>query len=153
MASATALEYEEYASETGAAVRHVEEARGAPGRSRVTPKHRVVLQQPVGAPARRRQRSFSGLTLMVITAGLLLLVYVLFWVLALRGGYYREELRERVAQARLDQAELAAEKNRLRSTGLILRRAATELGMSPAADREYQRLPQARQVAREAASR
>jgi hypothetical protein len=91
----------------------------------------------------------EGVTVLAVIPGLFLLVYVLFWVFAMRGGYYRDNLKNRIQAVKIEQAELDAEKRSLQAPAYILRRASAELGMQPALDREYERERQTQQFAQE----
>jgi cell division protein FtsB len=106
-------------------------------------------------PAARRQRetartSLTGAVIFWILPVLGLLFYVSCSTLAITGAYYRDQLHSEIAALQVERMDLEAEKRRLQSPRLILRRAAVELGMTPAGDREYGRLPAEARVAREA---
>jgi hypothetical protein len=108
--------------------------------ARYQPRFRVVARK---APVRRRSPLLNPVYRTVALAvfpALFLLVYVLFWTLAMRGGYYKGQLQARLDALRIEQAELQVEKRRLQSPGLILHRAGKELGMQPAGNREYARV-------------
>jgi hypothetical protein len=117
------------------------------------PRYRVVARKPLVAARRRSaaRRSHPPLLLVAIP-GVCLLAYVLFWTLAMRGGYYRDQIRAEIKTLQIEQAELEAEKRRLQSPGFILHRAA-EIGMQRAEQREFAQLPAPQQVARHTVER
>jgi hypothetical protein len=106
--------------------------------ARYEPRFRVVTRKPLAAP-----RKLSGLSAlqraMLIGAvpALCLVAYVLFWTLAARGSYVKAQLQAQMKAVRTEQAELDAEKRRLQSPGMILDRAARELAMQPARQRQF----------------
>ncbi len=108
--------------------------------SRYRPRFRVVTRRPLPAPPLPADPMHRA-TLVAAVPALCLLAYVLCWTLAMRGGYYREQIRTEIQALRIEQAELEAEKRRLQSPGYILQRAAAELKMQPASVREFSELP------------
>lgn len=116
--------------------------------ARYRPRFRVVTRRPLAVARRTGSRLADSPWLLAILPGLCLLTYVVFWTLNLRGAYYREQLQQQIAAARIEQAELEAEKRRLQAPALVLDRAARELGMQPASRREFARLPVAQRLAR-----
>lgn len=105
-----------------------------------TPRFRVV-QRRSPAPARRRAlHPVQRALLLGAFPALLLLVYVLCWTLAMRGGYTKNALQAKIRETLIVQAELRAEKRRLQSPGPILERAVRELGMVPAGERHFVRV-------------
>jgi len=111
----------------------------APGseQAQYQPRYRVVTRKPM-VQARRRPKVSPlqrGLALAIIPA-ICLLVYVMFWTLAMRGGYYRNQLQAQIADLRTEQQELEAEKRRREAPSFILESAA-KLGMTPAQQREF----------------
>lgn len=117
--------------------------------ARYQQRHRVVLRRSSAPRTTRRVRPFQGVSVLGVIPGLFLLVYVLFWVFAMRGGYYRDNLKSRITAIRIEQADLDAEKRRLQAPAYILQRAAAELGMQPAVLREYERERETQQFAQE----
>jgi hypothetical protein len=119
--------------------------------ARPEPRFRVVTRKPTGCggflPRRRSRLNPLPRTLLISAfPALALMVYVMFWTLAVRGGFYKSELQTQLKNVRIEQAELQATKRRMQSPGLILERAA-QLGMQPAVRREFARLPVPQQVA------
>lgn len=111
-------------------------------RARYTPRFRVVTRRPMVAEPRGDGGGSLSHSLFVAAVPVLcLLVYVLFWTMTMRGSYYREQLQGEIRTLRLEQAELEAEKRRLQSPALIFQRAARELGMQSAQQREFAQLP------------
>lgn len=110
--------------------------------ARYEPRFRVVTRKPLAPPAPRRKVNpiHSTLLLGMIPAAFML-VYILFWTMAMRGGYYKDRLANRLQRLQIEQAELEAEKHRLQSPGPTLWRAKNELGMQPADDFEYRKAP------------
>jgi hypothetical protein len=95
---------------------------------RPVPRFRVVTRKPlVNAPGRRKPAAHHSLA-MAVVPGIGLLIYVMFWTLALRGGYYKAQLQTQLAEIRTERRELAAEKRRLQAPGPLSQRA-YELGM------------------------
>lgn len=123
----------------------------APGSEQVPyqPRFRVVTRKPLAPAAPVRVSPTHRASFLAAFPALCLLVYVLFWTLAIRGGYYRDQLQGRIGQLRVEQAELQAEKLLLQSPGHILERARNELGMQAALDTEYARISTPRTLARE----
>lgn len=110
--------------------------------ARYEPRFRVVTRAPLAAPRRRRRtQSVQRSIFLVAVPGFMLLVYVAFWALAMRGGYYRDQLLAQRKSLRIEQSELEAEKRRLQSPQFVLDRARTELGMQPAEQRQFAQLP------------
>lgn len=108
---------------------------------RPEPRFRVVTRKPLVRHIRRVANDSLQRNLIAAAFPVLcLLVYVMFWTLAMRGGYYRDQLREQIRNIRIERAELEAEKLRLQSPQAVLDRAAKELGMVPAEQREFARL-------------
>lgn len=96
---------------------------------RPIPRFRVVTRKPlVNAPGRRKRATHHTLA-MAVVPGIGLLIYVMFWTLALRGGYYKDQLQAQLTEIRTERRELAAEKRRLQAPGLVAQRAKNELGM------------------------
>jgi hypothetical protein len=67
----------------------------------------------------------------------------------MRGSYYRQRLQTDIKSLQIERRDLEAERHRLQSAGLILDRAAKELGMQPAAHREFVELPAASPTTRQ----
>ena len=112
-----------------------------PGPKRAEQRFRVARQKPFVKHLRRAGKNpfHRNLALAALPA-LLLLVYVLFWALAIRGGYYRQQIRGQIDDARILRAELEEQKQRLQSPDAVLGRAVKELGMQPAQQREFARI-------------
>lgn len=109
--------------------------------ARYRPRFRVVTRRPLAPAVPVRVNPTHRATLIAAVPALCLLVYVLFWTLAMRGGYYRAQLQAEIHEIKIERAELEAEKRRLQSPGYILHRASGELGMQPAGEREFAELP------------
>ncbi|HEU4753875.1 MAG TPA: hypothetical protein VFU47_12275 [Armatimonadota bacterium] len=108
--------------------------------ARYEPRFRVVTRKSL-APRRRPLINPLHRALFVgAVPALFLLVYVMFWTLAMRGGYYKAQLQSRIKETMVVQAELRAEKRRLQSPGPIMLRAQSELGMVPAGERQFVRV-------------
>ena len=104
-------------------------------------RFRVVTRKPLARRLQRATRdSFHRSLIFASFPVLCLLVYVMFWTLAMRGGYFRDQLRQQIRSVRIEQAELKDQKLRLQSPEVVQRRAERELGMQPAARREFARL-------------
>jgi len=115
---------------------------------RIQPRFRVV-ERKAAAPGRRRRRSnplHRTLALAAIPA-LCLLVYVSFWTLAMRGGYYKNKVVTQIRALRVENDDLEAQKRSLQSPRRILTRAQHELEMRSADRPEFSRLPTPEHVA------
>lgn len=108
---------------------------------RYEPRFRVVTRKPLvkhALPSRSVQRSMVA----PVAAASCLMVYVLFWTLNMRGAYYRDQLGRQIREARIEQAELEADKRRLQAPGSIFQRAAS-MGMGRPEHTEFAQLPAA----------
>jgi hypothetical protein len=110
--------------------------------SRYEPRFRVVTRKSM-VPKRKPAKggSLSRLLLLTVVPAFGLVVYVLFWTLAMRGGYYKNTLEAQIKQLRIEHAELQAEKRRHQSPAIVLEFAAKELKMQPASRRQFAELP------------
>lgn len=115
---------------------------------RYEPRFRVVVRKPLPSASSTSAR-WATRRAMLLGAfpAICLLVYVIFWTLTARGAFYRDQLQSEIQSLRVEQGELQAERRRLQSPGLILGRARDELGMQPAAMRDFARLPVPEHVA------
>ena len=111
-------------------------------------RFKVVVRPPAGRSRRRLGDALPMAFLTGVVPTLIVLTYVLSGTMAMRGGYYRAQLSDKLKDARIEQADLQAEKRQLQSAGNIMHQAAA-LGMRPAKDREFRRLPAATPVAAE----
>ncbi|MFN3650018.1 MAG: hypothetical protein ACK47B_10605 [Armatimonadota bacterium] len=111
--------------------------------SRYEPRFRVVTRKSLVAPRPyARTVSAQRMVLLVAVPGVCLVLYVMFWTMAMRGGYLRGELERQIREARVERASLEAEKQRLQSSELILEKA-KKLGMEPPAmNREFAHTPE-----------
>jgi hypothetical protein len=121
--------------------------------ARYQPRFRVVTRKPLVKAPPIRVSPVHRASLLAILPALCMLFYVLFWTLAIRGGYYRDQLQSRIREARMERSSLEAEKRGLQSPGYVLERAAKQLGMRPAERRQYARSPVAQQVAQRSGQR
>ena len=103
--------------------------------TRYEPRFRVVTRRPL-ASRPIRVNSAQRTAIFAAVPAFLLLVYVLFWTMAMRGSYYHQQLQARSDELRIEQRELLAEKRRLTSPAHVLD-AAAQLGMAPAMQREF----------------
>ena len=110
--------------------------------SRYEPRFRVVTRKSL-VPARKRAAgsSLPRTLLFSVVPGLGLVAYILFWTLAMRGGYYKDHLKTELKDLRIEHLELQAEKRRHQSPAVILDYAGKELGMRPADRRQFAELP------------
>ncbi len=111
--------------------------------SRYEPRFRVVTRKPMRAQRKRASAAPLHRTLLFAAVpALCLVVYVLFWTMAIRGGFYRDQLQAQIQQLREERQYLEAAKRAAQAPGPILDRA-KELGMrAPASDqKEFFRLP------------
>ncbi len=84
------------------------------------PRFRVVVRRAAMATA--KQATTGSLHFPVALAAIpvvCLLVYIMFWTLSMRGGFYRSQLERQIQHERVVRAELEAELNRKRAPGLI----------------------------------
>jgi cell division protein FtsL len=97
----------------------------------------VVERKPPAATYRRTGMSGVQRALLVaIFPAVLLLIYVCFWTMAMRGGYYRNELRTRIRTMQTENAELEAQKQKLQAPDKIALKAQVEQGMKIPGARE-----------------
>jgi hypothetical protein len=112
-----------------------------PEQDRPQQRFKVVRRRPLLRQLRQVGRSPLQRNLMVAALPTAcLLIYVMFWVLAMRGGYYRDQLRAQIDEARHLRGKLLAEKLQRQSPNVVLDRAAKELGMQPAPQRDFARV-------------
>jgi hypothetical protein len=102
-------------------------------------RFRVLVRRDSPASKRRLSESLPVAFLIAIVPTTLLLGYVLSWTLAMRAGFYRNELNQRLGSARIEQADLLTQKRQLQSPGYILGRA-QQMGMQKA-ERRYLTIP------------
>ena len=116
-------------------------------RSPYQPRFRVVKRKSLVRSRRRVPGGvLPGPLILAIVPALCLMVYVLFWTLNVRGGYYKAELQGRLRMVKIEQEELRAEKFRRQSPGRIFA-GAVELKMQPAQERQIVQLPVPQQMA------
>jgi hypothetical protein len=102
-------------------------------------RFRVLVRRDSPAAKRRLTDSLPVAFLVAIVPTTLLLGYVLSWTLAMRAGFYRNDLNQRLQDTKIVQAELLAQKRQLQSPGYILGRA-QQMGMQKA-ERRYLTIP------------
>jgi hypothetical protein len=102
-------------------------------------RFRVVVRRDAAASHRRVSDSLPFAFLAAIVPTTLLLAYVLSWTLAMRAGFYQNELSQRLETAKIEQADLLTQKRQLQSPGYILGRA-QQMGMQKA-ERRYLMVP------------
>jgi hypothetical protein len=102
-------------------------------------RFRVLVRRDSPASKRRMSESLPVAFLVAIVPTTLLLGYVLSWTLAMRAGFYRNDLNTRLENTKIEQAELLAQKRQLQSPGYILGRA-QQMGMQKA-ERRYLTIP------------
>lgn len=105
-------------------------------------RFRVVVRRDSAASKRRMSDSLPFAFLAAVVPTTLLLVYVLSWTLAMRAGFYRNELNQRLEIAKIEQAELLAKKRQLQSPGYIQARA-EQMGMQQSPPRRFLTIPAA----------
>jgi hypothetical protein len=103
-----------------------------------TPRFRVVTRKPLPPQSLRRANPVRRTLFFAAVPAVCLLAYVLFWTMAIRGGYVRDQLRREIEDMRIEQAELRAAKLTSQAPGTIFA-SATALGMKPAEDKQYTR--------------
>ena len=121
--------------------------------ARYRPRFRVVARKPLPTAQPVRVSPVHRASLLAALPALCLLVYVLCWTLAMRGGYYRDQLRGQIDELMIQQRELQAEKRRLQSPGYILQRAEQDLGMREPEDRLFHKLPSTERIAQRVGER
>ncbi len=104
-------------------------------------RFRVMVRRDSPASRRRITDSLPVAFLVAIVPTTLLLGYVLSWTLAMRAGFYRNELNQRLGNAKIEQADLLARKRQLQSPGYIRSRA-QQMGMQKA-ERRFLKIPAA----------
>ena len=105
-------------------------------------RFRVLVRRDSPASKRRLTDSLPIAFLVAIVPTTLLLGYVLSWTLAMRAGFYRNELNQRLGNVKIEQAELLTQKRQLQSPGYILGRA-QQMGMQKSPPRRYLTIPAA----------
>ena len=139
----SSAELPRHAAHTGAAGAAAT-AAPARGRSRLQARFRRPLAEVRISAARPLHRAF----VFAAVPALALMTYVGSWTLAMRGGYHRDQLRQKIEALRVERADLEAERRRLQSPSLILTRAREELQMGPALHPEFSKLPSPQRVAK-----
>ena len=103
----------------------------------VRQRFRPVPRRGVMATAREAASGSVHFTLAAAAIpAVCLLVYVIFWTLAMRGGYYRAQLQTQLRHEQVVRAELEAQLNQKRAPVLIAKRA-SDIGMLPAGKRVF----------------
>jgi hypothetical protein len=117
--SAAAIEIPYLEEQTGAAPDDT--APPASESDRYQPRFRVVTRKPLPRPkpARAPSRANRAFALAGIPAALLV-VYVMFWALAIRGGFTIDDLNRKIAEEKIVYAEQLAQKHALQAPGQIL---------------------------------
>ena len=103
---------------------------------RPEPRFRVVTRKPLPPLSPKRGNPVRNTLLFAAIPACCLLAYVVFWTLAIRGGYVRDQLRREIEEVRIEQAEFRAEKLMHQAPGTIFASAAA-LGMRPADKKQY----------------
>lgn len=105
------------------------------------PRFRVVPRKPqAGARKRTGIGPVQRAIVLTLVPVLFLVGYVLFSTLNMRGAYQRAQLKAELKQIMIERQELEAEIRRQQAPGRILHKA-KELGMEPAREREFARVP------------
>ncbi len=116
--------------------------------SRYEPRFRVVTRKPIRTPRKRASAAPLPRTLLLAAVpALCLLVYVLFWTMAIRGGFYRDQLQAQIQALREERAYLEAGKRAAQAPGPILERARA-LGMRAPDRKLFYQLPAGQDAAK-----
>src|SRR5688572_14745110 len=67
------------------------------------PRFRVVTRKPLPPPSLRRANPVRSTLFFAAVPAVCLLAYVLFWTMAIRGGYVRDQLRRDIEDMRIEQ--------------------------------------------------
>lgn len=135
--TSTASRYEEYWDDEEGSNMNVPPSEQA----QVEPRFRVVSRKPFsGARKRGGVGPVQRAILMTFFPALLLVGYVLFSTLNMRGEYERDRLKAEIRQIHVERQELEAEIRRRQAPGRILQEA-KNLGMEPASQREFAKVP------------
>jgi hypothetical protein len=109
--------------------------------ARYEPRFRVVTRKPLRTPRKSASTAPLHRTLLFAAVpALCLLVYVLFWTMAIRGGFYRDQLQTQIQALREERQYLEAGKRAAQASGPILERARV-LGMRPPDRKLFFQLP------------
>lgn len=105
------------------------------------PRFRVVTRRPFsGARKRGGVGPVQRAILLTLFPTLFLVGYVFFSTLNMRGEYQRDKLKAEMRQLLIERQELEAEIRRRQAPGRILHEAKA-LGMEPASQREFAKVP------------
>jgi hypothetical protein len=107
---------------------------------RPEPRFRVVTRKPLPALPSRRPNAVRNALFTAAAPCAFLLVYVMFWTMAIQGGFQRDRIQAEIARLKVEQMDLRAAKTGLTSPNSILVRAG-QLGMEPAPKKLFARLP------------
>ncbi len=108
--------------------------------ARYEPRYRVVTRRAPTPAARRRGLSPLQRTLVsAVVPTACLLVYVLFWTLAMRGGFVLDRMQAEYDRQLVEHRELQAEVRRRQAPGVVLPQAEAERGLQPGVRREFKR--------------
>lgn len=113
----------------------------SPQESSRQPRFRVVTRKPLPAAPRRRPNAVRNALMIAAVPSAFLLVYVIFWTMAISGGYTADRLRNEIAQLKVEQADQRMQKLALTSPGRI-QAAAEALGMRRNPIKKYISVPQ-----------
>lgn len=117
-----------------------ETRRTAPTESLREPRFRVVTRKPLPPAPRRRPNTVRNALLLAAIPTAFLLVYVLFWTMAISGGYRMEQLRAEIARMKVEQMDYRTLINQSSSPRVILAKAEA-LGMRRVPGKKYVRVP------------
>ena len=105
--------------------------------ARYQPRFRVVTRRALDATARSAASpSLHFPVALAVIPTACLLVYLVFWTLAMRGGFYQGQLQAQLEHERIVRLELEADLNRKRAPAWVAPRARA-LGMVPAGQRVF----------------
>ena len=106
--------------------------------ARYEPRYRVVQRKAL-SPV-KRSRGFTPLQrtlVLTVLPTLFLLTYVLFWTLAMRGGFVLDRQRDEYKRLLLDQRDLQADVRARQAPGVVLPAATAESGLEPGTRRIF----------------
>lgn len=109
---------------------------------RPEPRFRVVTRKPLPSAQRRRPNAVRNALFLAAAPCAFLLVYVIFWTMAIQGGFQRDRIQAEIARLKVEQMDLRAAKTQATSPENILRTAGN-MGMVPAPKKLFARVPAA----------
>ena len=106
--------------------------------ARYEPRYRVVQRKALSPVKRSRGLTPMQRTLVLtVVPTLFLLTYVLFWTLAMRGGFVLDRYQAEYKRLMLDQRDYQADVRAKQAPGVVLPAATAESGLEPGTRRLF----------------